>query len=771
MKFRCLVILYCLFYSLVCEAAEPFVVKDIRVDGIQRTEAGTIFSYLPIKVGDVLDEAKATAAIKTLYATGFFQDVRLKAQDGLLIVEIQERPAIAQININGAKEFEKDKLKEGLKQAGLAESRIFSRSLLEKAEQELKRQYISRGKYAVKITTTTTPLERNRVGINFDIEEGKTTRIRQINIVGNEAFSDSDLIGLFVLRTPGLLTWFTKDDQYSKQKLSADLETLRSYYLDRGYLEFNIDSTQVSITPDMKDIYITINITEGPQYTVSDIKLAGNFLVPEEELRKLIKLEPGGVFVRERLTESIKLITDRLGDEGYAFANVNASPELDKESRKTAFTFYIDPGRRVYVRRINISGNDRTRDEVIRREFRQMEGAWHSTSQINRSKQRVDKLDFFTSVNVETPPVADAPDQVDINVNVTEKPTGAVMFGAGYSDLEGIILNGSVSQNNIFGTGNFLSVSVNTGSVNKIFSASFTNPYYTINGISLGFDVFRRDINTRSLPSVGIFNTDTSGATLRFGIPIAENDIVSLGLGAEHTKIDLRANSPQRFFDFVEQFGSTTNNLPITLSWARDNRDSAIWTTSGTTHRLFGEFSLPFAELEYYKASYEHKWFLPVSRIFTLMLNGQVGVGDGYSGESLPFFKNFFAGGFNSVRGYNINSLGPRDPVLDENGNPIPGRRGTIVGASKRVVGSAEILFPAPFMRDEKTVRLAAFIDGGNVFNDWSQLDLNFLRFSTGIAVTWISPMGPLRFSIAQPLNDQKGDDIQRFQFQLGQTF
>jgi outer membrane protein insertion porin family len=642
---------------------------------------------------------------------------------------------------------------------------------LEKAEQELKRQYISRGKYAVKITTTTTPLERNRVGINFDIEEGKTTRIRQINIVGNEAFSDSDLVGLFVLRTPGLLTWFTKDDQYSKQKLSADLETLRSYYLDRGYLEFNIDSTQVSITPDMKDIYITINITEGPQYTVSDIKLAGNFLVPEEELRKLIKLEPGGVFVRERLTESIKLITDRLGDEGYAFANVNASPELDKESRKTAFTFYIDPGRRVYVRRINISGNDRTRDEVIRREFRQMEGAWHSTSQINRSKQRVDRLDFFTSVNVETPPVADAPDQVDINVNVTEKPTGAIMFGAGYSDLEGIILNGSVSQNNIFGTGNFLSVSVNTGSVNKIFSASFTNPYYTINGISLGLDVFKRDINTRSLPSVGIFNTDTAGATLRFGIPIAENDIVSLGLGAEHTKIDLRANSPQRFFDFVEQFGSTTNNLPITLSWARDNRDSAIWTTSGTTHRLFGEFSLPFAELEYYKASYEHKWFFPISRIFTLMLNGQVGVGDGYSGESLPFFKNFFAGGFNSVRGYNINSLGPRDPVLDENGNPIPGRRGTIVGASKRVVGSAEVLFPAPFMKDEKTVRLAAFIDGGNVFNDWSQLDLNFLRFSTGIAVTWISPMGPLRFSVAQPLNDQKGDDIQRFQFQLGQTF
>lgn len=769
----------CLLYSLVCQAVEPFVVRDIRVEGLQRTEAGTIFSYLPVKVGEVLDEAKATSAIKTLYATGFFQDVKLKAQDGLLIVQIVERPAIAQINITGAKEFEKDKLKEGLKQAGLAESRIFSRALLEKAEHELKRQYISRGKYAVKITTTTTPLERNRVGINFDIEEGKTTRIRKINIVGNEAFSDSDLTDLLVLRTPGLLTWFTKDDQYSKQKLSADLETLRSYYLDRGYLEFNIDSTQVSISPDMKDIYITVNITEGPQYTVSDVKLAGDFVVPEEELRQLIKLEPGGIFNREKLTESIKLITDRLGDEGYAFANVNAAPELVKESRQTAFTFYVDPGRRVYVRRINISGNDRTRDEVIRREFRQMEGAWHSTSQINRSKQRVDRLDYFTSVNVETPPVPDAPDQVDIDVTVTEKPTGAIMFGAGYSDLEGIILNGSVSQNNIFGTGNFLSLAVNTGSVNKIFSASFTNPYFTINGISLGFDIFRRDINTRSLPSVGIFNTDTAGATLRFGIPIAENDLVSLGLGAERTDIDLRANSPQRFFDFVEGnpekgikgHGEVTTNLPVTLSWARDNRDSAIWTTSGTTHRLFGEISMPFAELNYYKASYEHKWFFPLSRIFTLLLDGQIGVGDGYSGETLPFFKNFFAGGFNSVRGYNINSLGPRDPLLDAQGNPIPGRRGTVVGGSKRVVGKVEVMFPAPFMKDEKTVRLAAFIDGGNVFTDWSDLDFSFIRYSTGLAVTWISPMGPLRFSIAQPLNARDGDDIQRFQFQLGQTF
>ncbi|HQU62130.1 MAG TPA: outer membrane protein assembly factor BamA, partial [Nitrosomonas sp.] len=582
-SFVALVVFLCAFPAL---ADESFVVVDIRVEGIQRTEAGTVFSYLPVKVGDTLDTAKATAAVKALYATGFFKDVKLKAESGVLIVQVEERPAIAQINITGAKAFEKDKLKEGLKQAGLSESRIFSRSMLDRAEQELKRQYISTGKYAVQITTTTTPLERNRVAINFDIKEGRTARIRQISFVGNETFDDKTLRGLFVLTTPGLLTWFTKNDQYSKQKLSADLETVRSYYLDRGYLEFSIESTQVSITPDMQDIYITVNIAEGKQYTVSDINLAGELLVPEEELRKLILLQPGDVFARQKLTESIKLITDRLGDDGYAFANVNAAPDLDPENLQAGFTFFIDPGRRVYIRRINISGNDRTKDEVIRREFRQMEGAWHSTSKINLSRQRADRLFFFNSVDVETPPVPDAPDQVDVNVRVTEKPTGAVMFGAGFSDREGLILNGSVSQDNIFGTGNHLSLQVNTGRINRLFSAPFTNPYFTVNGVSLGFDVFRRNLNTSRLSRVNAFRTTTTGAIMRFGIPIAENDIVSFSAGAEQTSIDTFADSLPRTIRFVEQFGNTTNNLPVTVSWARDRRDSAIYTTSGTTHRL-----------------------------------------------------------------------------------------------------------------------------------------------------------------------------------------
>lgn len=775
MIFKFLVALAIFLCAFSVLADESFVVVDIRVEGIQRTEAGTVFSYLPVKVGDTLDAAKATAAVKALYATGFFKDVKLKAENGVLIVQVEERPAIAQINITGAKAFEKDKLKEGLKQAGLSESRIFSRSMLDRAEQELKRQYISTGKYAVQITTTTTPLERNRVAINFDIKEGRTARIRQISFVGNETFDDKTLRGLFVLTTPGLLTWFTKNDQYSKQKLSADLETLRSYYLDRGYLEFSIESTQVSITPDMQDIYITVNISEGKQYTVSDIKLAGELLVPEEELRKLILLQPGDVFAREKLTESIKLITDRLGDDGYAFANVNAAPDLDPENQQAGFTFFVDPGRRVYIRRINISGNDRTKDEVIRREFRQMEGAWHSTSKINLSRQRVDRLFFFNSVDVETPPVPDAPDQVDVNVRVTEKPTGAVMFGAGFSDREGLILNGSISQDNIFGTGNHFSMQVNTGRINRVLSASFTNPYFTINGVSLGFDIFRRDLNTSRLSRVNAFRTRTTGAVMRFGIPIAENDIVAFSAGAEQTSIDTFADSLPRTVRFVEQFGSSTYNLPVTVSWARDRRDSAIYTTSGTTHRLFAEASVPGADLNYYKVSYNQRTYFPLTQMFTLFLNTEFGVGDGYAGKPLPFFKNFFAGGNNSIRGYDLNSLGPRESIPNSD-------RTFSVGASKRVVANLELLFPMPLMKDDRSIRLGAFVDAGTVFDRFKAkydesgvlVEKGFsdlMRYSAGISVTWISPMGPLKVSLAKPLNEKPEDNIQVFQFLFGQQF
>jgi outer membrane protein insertion porin family len=747
-------------YSASALAIQPFVIKDIRVEGIQRTEAGTVFSYLPVKVGEKLDDEKAAAAIKALYGTGFFKDVRLEVQNDVLIVMVQERPAISQINFTGTKEFDKKQLIDALKQTGLAEGRIFDKSLLDKAEQELKRQYLSRGKYAVSVTTTVTPLERNRVAINFDVDEGEVAKIRQINIVGNHAFKEKELLDLFALTTPGWMTWWTKNDQYSKQKLAADLETLRSFYLNRGYLEFAIDSTQVSITPDKKSIYITINVTEGPKYTVSDVKLAGEMLVPEEELRKLIKIHPGEVFSREKLTESTKLMGDRLGNDGYAFANVNAVPELNKEKREVAFTFFIDPGRRVYVRRINISGNTRTRDEVIRREMRQMEGAWYSAAKIARSRERVERLSYFTDVNVETPAVTGTTDQVDLNVNVTEKPTGNVMVGAGFSSSEGIILSGSVSQANVFGTGNFLAVQVNSGKVNKVYSLSYTDPYYTADGVSRGFDIYRRRVDTSYYTTLAKYVSDSYGGGVRFGIPLNEMDSISVGLAGESTSLTLFSDSPQRFRDFVNTFGEHSTTLRLDAGWSRDTRDSLTYATKGHYQKVFGEVGLPGGNLKYYKLSYQNQWLTPLSKTFTLSLNGELGYGNGYGGNPLPFFKNFYAGGVSSVRGFRSATLGPRDPSDD-----------TSLGGNRRIVGNIEVLFPFPGMRNDKSLRFSAFVDGGNVFGQDEKVSLSGLRYSGGLALTWYSFMGPMKFSIAQPLNKKEGDKVERFQFQLGSVF
>jgi outer membrane protein insertion porin family len=758
MKLKLLPLLLLGLSPNLASAFEPFTVKDIRVEGIQRTEAGTVFSYLPLKVGDRLDDEKAAAAIKALYATGFFKDVRLEVENGILVVIVQERPAISKIDFIGLKEFNKDQLRDGLKQIGLAESRIFDKSLLDKAEQELKRQYLSRGKYGVAVTTTVTPLERNRVAITFDVNEGEVAKIRQINIVGNRAFKEKDLLDLFVLTTPGWMTWWTKNDQYSKQKLSADLETLRSHYLNRGYLEFNIDSTQVSISPDKKDIYITINVTEGPQYTVSDVKLAGEMLVPEEELRKLIKIRPNEIFSREKLTESTKAIGDRLGNEGYAFANVNAVPELDKEKHRAAFTFFIDPGRRVYVHRINITGNTRTRDEVIRREMRQMEGGWYAADKINRSRERINRLGYFSDVNVETPAVPGTTDQVDVNINVTERPTGSIMAGAGFSSSEGFIISGSISQNNVFGSGNHLVVQLNTGRVNTVYSLSYTNPYFTPDGISRGFDVYKRDINATTLP-VSKYTSSSLGGGIRFGVPLGEFDTVNLGLAAENTQLGLFDDSSERYKDYVRTFGSNNNTVRGDIGWARDSRDSITYPTKGTLRRVYGEIGLPPGNVKYYKLSYQHQWLTPLTRDFTLLLNGDVGIGNGYGGKPLPFFKNFYAGGVSSVRGFKASSLGPRDTD------------GNALGGNRRLVANAEILFPFPGMRNDKSVRMSAFVDAGTVFGEGDKISFGNMRYSAGLAVNWFSPMGPLKFSLAAPLNSKDGDKIERFQFTLGTVF
>ncbi len=747
-----------LFYALPAWAIEPFIIKDIRVEGIQRTEVGTIFSYLPVKVGETMDNRKSAEAIRALYATGFFKDVRLSVDSGVLVVIVSERPTIASVKFNGISDIPQDQLRDGLKSAGLAEGRIFDQGLLDKSVQELKRQYVARGKYAVTVTSKISELARNRVGVVFDVIEGDVAKIKQINIVGNQAYSETDLLDEMKLSTPDWLSWITKDDQYSKQKLSADLEVMRSTYLDNGYLEFTIDSTQVSITPDKKDIYITINVTEGPKFTVSNVEVSGNTLVAKEQIESLIQIKPGDVFSRKSLTETSKKISERLGAEGYAFANVNAIPTTDKEKHQVAFNFVIDPSRRVYVHRINISGNTRTQDEVIRREFRQFENAWFDVEKIKKSKQRVDRLDFFSEVNVETPAVQGTPDQVDVNLAVKEKNTGSVSIGGGFSSEEGLILSGGVSQANLFGSGNFLSTQINTGKINRVLSVSFTNPYYTDDGVSRGFDLYKRTVNATSA-SLSQFTSDTLGAGVRYGVPIEEDVSISYGLTAERTTLGLTSISPQRYADFINAFGETTTTLTGTAGWTRDTRDSAIDTTTGTVQRVTAEVTLPVLDLQYYKLSYSHQWFYPVRENITLMLNGQVGVGGGYSGQELPFFKNFFAGGIGSVRGYDSNSLGPRDT------NDLS------LGGTRRAVGSAEVFVPFPGISKDKGVRLSGFVDGGVVTGQGDLPGTEGLRFSTGLAVAWISPVGPLKFSFGVPLNKQDGDKLQRFQFTLGTIF
>lgn len=766
-----------LIIALLCAPAyafEPFQVKDIRVEGIQRTEAGTVFSYLPIKVGDTLDPERAAAAIRALYATGFFKDVRLEVQNDVLIVLVEERPAIAQISFTGMREFSKDDILKSLKDLGLAEGRILDQSLLDRAEQELKRQYFNRGMYAAQVKTRLSPLERNRTAITFEVSEGEVAKIRSINIVGAKAFSERELLKLFTLTTPGWLTWFTKNDQYSRQKLAADLETLRSHYLNRGYLEFAIESTQVAITPDKRDIYITINISEGERYKVSEVKFAGNVVIPQPELAKMVSLKASDFFSREQLNESISRISDRLGNDGYAFANVNAAPELDKEKREVGLTLLMDPGRKVYVRRINISGNTRTRDEVIRREMRQLEGALYAADKIKRSRERVERLGYFSDVNLETPIVPEATDQVDLNLSVTERPTGNLMLGAGFSSSEGLVLSASVSQNNLFGTGNRLAAQINSGSVNTVYSLSFTNPYYTPDGVSLGYDLYRRDVDTDRLDAVSTFSTSTLGAGLRLGLPLTEYDTLQLGAAIERYELTLYPNSPQQYKNFAIKFGGsasgvTTDSLRLDFGWARDSRDSILYPTKGTLQRVYGEAGTPVGDLKYYKLSYQHQWWWPLTGNVSLALNGEIGWGGGYGGKPLPFFRNYFAGGIGSVRGFDSGTLGPQG--LDSSNRPFS------LGGDKRLVGNAELYFPVPGAGKDKSLRLSAFIDAGGVWGPddylgrYKKISLSELRYSGGIAVTWYSPFGPIKLSLAAPFKTQPDDRKQAFQFQLGNVF
>ena len=745
---------------LVAQAAwavEPFTVRDIRVEGLQRVEPGTIFGSLPFRVGEGYNDEKGAAAIRALFGLGLFKDVRLEVSGDVLVVVVEERPTVADVDFVGTKEFDKEVLQKSLREVGIADGQPFDKALADKAEQELKRQYLNKSLYGVEVITTVTPIERNRVNLTFTVVEGEIAKIKEIRVAGNKAFSESTLLGLFDLDTGGWLSFYTKSDRYSRTKLNADIETLRSYYLTRGYLEFKVNSTQVAISPDKQGISITLNISEGERFVVSGVKLEGNYLTKDEEFKSLVTIKPGEAYNADAVAATTKAFSDYFGTFGFAFARVDAVPEIDRVNNRVAFVLQSDPSRRAYVRRINVAGNNRTRDEVVRREFRQFESSWYDGDKIKLSRDRVDRLGFFTDVNVETQEVTGTADQVDVAVTVVEKPTGNLQLGAGYSSADSVSLQFGIKQENVFGSGNYLGIDVNTSKSNRQIVLSTVDPYFTADGISRTVDIYERT-NRPLTGQGGDYQLKSRGASVRFGVPFTENDTVYFGTGYESLTIVPGVNLPLSYQAYANQFGYTSNSIPLTIGWSRDTRDSALVPTSGRFQRVYSDIGLA-GDIRFFRANYQIQQYIPLNKQFTVALNGELGYGKGLNGQPYPLFKNYYSGGLGSVRGFQQGSLGPRDAS------------DIALGGPKKLTLNAELVAPFPGAGNDRTLRLYTFLDAGNVFGDKQSYKANDLRLSTGLGISWISPVGPLRIAYAVPLRKQVGDKIERLQFQIGTSF
>ena len=745
------------FAANVAWAVDPFLVRDIRVEGLQRVEAGTVFASLPVRVGDTYNDDKGASAIRALFALGLFKDVRLEVIDDVLIVVVEERPSIAEVDFAGTKEFDKDVLKKALRDVGLADGRAFDKALVDRAEQELKRQYINRSLYGAEVVTTVTPIDRNRVNLVFTVTEGEPAKISEIRIVGNKSFPESTLRNLFDLDTGGWLSWYTKSDRYSRAKLNADIESMRTYYLTRGFLEFNINSTQVAISPNKKDIGITINVNEGERFVVSEIKLQGNYLSKEEEFKSLVAIRAGEAYNAELVSQTTKAFSDYFGNFGFAFARVEARPEIDRSNNRVSLVLYAEPARRAYVRQINVAGNSRTRDEVIRREFRQLEASWYDADKIKLSRDRVDRLGYFKEVNIDTREVPGTPDQVDLTVTVVEKPTGSLSLGAGFSSSEGLGLAFSVKQDNAFGSGNSLGIQINTSKINRVVVVSTTDPYFTPDGVSRTVDVYHR--TTSPYQDQNFYQLITSGAGIRFGVPFTESDTVFFGLGIERTEIVPGTALPNTYLNYANQFGYISTAVPLTAGWARDRRDSALAPNSGVFQRASGEWGIG-GEVRYVRATYQYQQFYPFNKQLTGAINAELGLGQAIGDRPFPLFKNFFGGGLGSVRGFEQGSLGPRDALTGVN-----------LGGTKKVSINTELLVPFPGAGNDRTLRLYGFFDIGNVYGANQNINFDDMRSSYGIGVSWISPVGPLRLAFARPIKSFDGDRIQTLQFQIGTSF
>ena len=738
-------------------AAEPFVIKDIRVEGLQRTDPGTVFAALPFRIGDTYTDDKGSTALRALFATGLFKDVRIEVDKQVAVVIVDERSIIAAISFVGLKEFDKEPLTKSLRDAGIGDGLPFDRALIDRAEQEIKRQYLGRSLYGAEVVTTVTPMERNRVSVTFTMSEGDAARINDVRIAGATVFSEKTLLELFELTPSGWFTWYSKSDRYSRTKLNSDLEKLRAYYVNRGYLEFSIESTQVTISPDKQTISLAISIKEGQPYTVTSVRLEGDYLGKEAEFRALVLQRPGQAYQGDAITVTAKRFQDLFGLYGYAFARVEPRTDIDRATGQVAVVLAAEPQRRVYVRRIDVAGNTRTRDEVIRREFRQLESAWYDGGLIKLSKERIERLGYFKDIDVETNEVAGAPDQVDLVVTVTEKPTGNLAVGAGYSNAEKLTFNASIKQDNAFGSGNSLGVEVNTSKYNRTLVIGTVDPYWSVDGISLAVDASYR--TERPINYLGdSYQLKRPGVSARFGIPFSEYDTVFLGLGWERTELGTSVGLPLAWLNYQALYGNKTNAIAATLGWARDGRDSVLTPSAGRYQRAFFEWSFA-GEVKYLKTNlqYQEYWQLPLR--LTLGINTEVGIGKGLGGNPYPVFKNFYGGGLGSVRGFEQSSLGVVDPT------------GSYIGGARRFNFNTELYFPVPGTGNDKSLRIFAFADAGNVWREDEKLTWDSVRSSAGFGLSWISPVGPLKLSWGYPLNVLRNDRIQRFQFQIGTAF
>ncbi|WP_435104714.1 outer membrane protein assembly factor BamA [Arhodomonas sp. AD133] len=740
-------------------AAEPFQVEDIRVEGLRRIAAGTVFNYLPIQVGDRVDDARIASAIRSLYDTGFFQDIALRRDGDTLVVEVSERPAIARIELHGNDEIGEEDLLKGLKDAGLAQGRTFDRSLLAQVERQLRQQYFALGYYDVRVESTVSPLPRNRVGVRLDITEGEPASVQAIEFVGNQSFDDEALRDQFEMGPVPWWSFFSDADRYSRQRLAGDLERLRSFYQDRGFVNFTITSTQVSISPDRRRIHVTVNLDEGEQFRVGEISLAGDLVFPEETMRELVAVAPDGLYSRQDVVATSEAFREKLGERGYAFANVNPLPEVNEDEGTVDLTFFVDPAERVYVRRINISGNTRTRDDVIRQELRQSEGAWLSTADVEESRRRLGRLGFFDNVNIETPRVPGTGDQVDVDVSVEERLSGSLKAGIGYGTEQGLLLNFGVQQDNVLGSGDRLSFTANNDDVNTVYRASYLDRFYTRSGIDRDMSVAFRDTDADEA-DLSDYGVKSLTGTYGYRIPVTSNDTFGVDVEIEDLELTLSDEPTEVQTDFVERNGESNMTYRLALSWTHDTRDRAVFPTSGSRQRGSLQVSIPGSDLEYYRASYSHRRFAAISDWLTLALEGSLAYGDGFGSTGrLPFFENYFAGGISTVRGYDGNSLGPRD----ENDDPL--------GGNFRALGSAELRFPPPGAEDSG-FRISTFVDAGQVWSTPDQdIDAGEIRYAAGLGVIWMSPLGPLTMSVAEPLNDEPGDDTQFFQFSVGTFF